>query len=182
MPPEPLALIILAADVTLIAIAGIVIGGWSRVRSRRAEHALKSEMLARGMTADEIVQVIQAQAGKPSKLDLSNASSLACACVAVVERDDEWHDALVLETAEGAYYVHFVGESMSDNQWVDPNRIRFPVDSPLKKPAWPFYSGGNGVPQKGPLEAVDFPTDGGRPVKVYPARSYSTGDLYPSEE
>jgi hypothetical protein len=30
--------------------------------------------------------------------------------------------------------------------------------------------------------AMDFLTDGGRPVKVYPARSYSTGDLYPSDE
>jgi hypothetical protein len=29
---------------------------------------------------------------------------------------------------------------------------------------------------------LDFPTDGGRGVRVYPACSYSEGDMYPSDE
>ena len=89
------------------------------------------------MTAEEIVQVIQAQTGKPAKLDLSNATNLRCACEVVVERDEEWQPALVLQVADGAYYIYFVGESMSENQWVDPTRIRFPANSPLNDSAWP---------------------------------------------
>ena len=152
MPPE-IVFLTIAGLGFWIAITGIVMGVWSGMSARRAEHALKSEMLARGMTAEEIVQVIQAQTGKPAKLDLSNATNLRCACEVVVERDEEWQPALVLQVADGAYYIYFVGESMSENQWVNPTRIRFPANSPLNDSAWPSYAFHNGVPRKEPMEA-----------------------------
>ena len=78
-------------------------------------------MIARGMSADEIVQVITASKGE--------AMDLPCASEVLVESDGNWQAALVLQAVNGEYYIHYLGSEMDNNEWVGPDRIRFPADS-----------------------------------------------------
>ena len=61
----------IACLVALIPICGIVFGtvthAWQRVRRAEIEAALKHEMIQRGMSADEIRQVLEASAKGGSK-------------------------------------------------------------------------------------------------------------------
>jgi hypothetical protein len=60
-----------ACLVALIPITGIVFGtvthAWQRVRRAEIEAALKHEMIERGMSADEIRQILEASAKGGSK-------------------------------------------------------------------------------------------------------------------
>jgi hypothetical protein len=138
----------------LIAITGIVFGTWQSIAKTRAETALKHEMIARGMSADEIAQVLGTQPGGPVKVE--GAIDLPCACEAVV-RDScgEWNAALVLQAAEGRYLVHYVGTEMDENEWVEAGRIRLAADSQLHDliaRLRPEFSR-NGTTGKPPVEA-----------------------------
>jgi len=141
-------------SIVLIAIPAIVATTWSNVVSRRADAALKSEMLARGMSASEIVAVVNA--GKEAQGGITvvgGSSSLTTACEAVVERHGEWTSALVLQAAEGAYLVHYVGETMDENEWVDPNRIRFALGSPFYPSSSSPAANHDSIPRKPPMMA-----------------------------
>jgi hypothetical protein len=63
--------------VTLVAIIGIF--QWRKIEQRRMEAALKQEMLERGMSADEIVRVIEASQIKPERHESEKARSRATA-------------------------------------------------------------------------------------------------------
>ncbi len=47
-----------------IPIIAIVVGCWSDVTSKKSNNALKQSMIDRGMSADEITQVLDAGRGK----------------------------------------------------------------------------------------------------------------------
>jgi hypothetical protein len=99
--------------------------------------ALKQQMVEKGMTADEIVRVL----GPPSealddlpeegKDDEAGSVTEPCAGEVVVEQDGEWHSALVLQRRGDRYLVHtcpgYDLADMSDNKWVQADRIRFPA-------------------------------------------------------
>jgi hypothetical protein len=106
---------------------------------------LKRDMIARGMSAAEIVQVITAK---------GEAMDLPCASEVVVEHDGDWHAALVLQAANDQYYIHYIGNEMDSNEWVGPDRIRFPAGSqvPQMLAEWQAaHASSNGVPRKGPI-------------------------------
>jgi hypothetical protein len=102
--------------------------------------ALKQQMIERGMTADEIVQVL----GPPTEAldDLSEKEDDEAGVVhepfageVVVEREGEWHTALVLRRSGDRYLIHtcpgYDGAEMSGNnaEWVVADRVRFPAPS-----------------------------------------------------
>jgi hypothetical protein len=106
---------------TLIALAGICAGAWTTVQKSRLDHALKQQMIERGMSADEVVAVLAG--GRPG----NGGMEAPCASEVVVESDGEWHTGLVLKRDGERYLVHFVGTDMSDNDWVTADRVRFPA-------------------------------------------------------
>jgi hypothetical protein len=53
----------------IIAVTAIVTAHWRKTRQTEQEAALKQEMLQRGLSAEEIVQVIRATRGGRSKAD-----------------------------------------------------------------------------------------------------------------
>jgi hypothetical protein len=123
---ETMALMIVAMGVgfvTIVSLTGIIIPAWAGVAKSRLETALKQQMLERGMSAGEIVAVLGAPAPDKSGVDYAFASE------AVVERDGDWCPALVLRRDADRFLVHYVGEDMSENQWVAGDRIRVRPDS-----------------------------------------------------
>jgi hypothetical protein len=145
--------------VTISIVAGAVIvvsatlaGAWQKVHNTRVKCGLTQQMIERGMSSEEIAQVLASQRRK----GVAGAVQLPCASEAVVESDGEWRPALVLQAAEGRYYVHFVGTDMDDNEWVPEDRIRFPTGSHvpnLVATLTPTFGGRDGVPAKPPMEA-----------------------------
>ena len=103
--------------------------------------ALKQQMIERGMTADEIVQVL----GPPCEAldDLSEEEDDEAGVVSgpyagevVVEREGyegSWHSALVLRRSGDRYLVHtcpgYEGCELPGNEWVKADRVRFPASS-----------------------------------------------------
>jgi hypothetical protein len=129
----------------LAAILGPV---WSSVIKLRLKAglkqrviALKQQMIERGMTADEIVQVL----GPPSEAldDLSEKEDDEAGVVSgpyagevVVEREGyegQWHSALVLRRSGDRYLIHscpgYEGCELPGNEWVQADRVRFPAPS-----------------------------------------------------
>jgi hypothetical protein len=146
------SLITMAAAV--ISVTGILMGVWGTVMNRRSEAALKSEMIGRGMSAEEIVEVIAIRSdGQPRFAGpRGGIGDLHHACEAVVEWGGDWHPALVLGATDSAFLVHYVGNTMDENEWVAPSRIRFPANSPLRATSSLWPSATNGVPRKAPME------------------------------
>jgi hypothetical protein len=68
-------LVFLFSGATVVAIIGIF--QWRKIEQRRMEAALKQEMLERGMSADEIVRVIEASQIKPERHESEKARSRA---------------------------------------------------------------------------------------------------------
>jgi hypothetical protein len=137
-------LFILFFLVGIIPFAWVVASAWESVNKLRLRAglkqqviALKQQMLEKGMTADEIVRVL----GPPSealddlpeegKDDEAGSVTEPCAGEVVVEQDGEWHSALVLQRRGDRYLVHtcpgYDLADMSDNNWVQADRIRFPA-------------------------------------------------------
>ncbi len=107
---------------------------------------LKRDMIARGMSAEEIVQVVTSGRG--------DALDLPCASEVVVQHDGDWHAALVLQAANDQYFIHYIGNEMDSNEWVGADRIRFPAGStvPAQLAEWQAaHASSNGVPRKGPV-------------------------------
>ncbi len=109
-----------AISLLVFLMTTVIAGTWQKMSALKIETVLKRDMLDRGMTADAIAQVVNCQATP------AGAVSLPCACEVVVNKDDEWQTALVLQMSDGRYYVHYVGRDMDENEWVEEDRIRFP--------------------------------------------------------
>jgi len=111
-----------------IVAAVLIVLPWAVAyeRRRRTEAQidadLKRDMLARGMSAEEIARVIGAGRDVPA-----GGVDLPLACEAVVESEGDWYPALVLKRDGDRWYVHFVGQSMEENEWVNIDRMRFPA-------------------------------------------------------
>jgi hypothetical protein len=66
-----LVLIFLVVGATVVAIIGLF--QWRKIEQRRMEASLKQEMLQRGMSADDIVRVIEASQTKREPVDAEKA-------------------------------------------------------------------------------------------------------------
>jgi hypothetical protein len=142
--------------VGITPLAWVIASAWESVTKLRLKAglkqqviALKQQMIERGMTADEIVQVL----GTPSEAldDLSDEGkdeegvvSGPFAGEVVIEREGyegQWHSALVLRHNGDRYLVHtcpgYEGCELPGNEWVQADRVRFPAPS----------NGQNGSPQ-----------------------------------
>ena len=129
-------------------LAWVIVSGWTGVTRLRLEAglqkqviALKQQMIERGMTADEIVQVL----GPPSRAldDLSKEKDDEAGVVSgpfagevIVEREGYegcWHPALVLRRSGDRYLVHtcpgYEGCEHEGNEWLTADRVRFPASS-----------------------------------------------------
>jgi hypothetical protein len=117
----------------IIVLAWIVASAWTQIHRLRLESPLKQQMIDRGMSAEDIVAVLNNQRPGEGAVGHPRASEGAveppCASEAVVEIDDEWQTALILKREGDRYFVHVVGTEMSDNQWVTSDRVRFPATS-----------------------------------------------------
>ena len=135
--------------VGVIAFTGIVAGLLKSYAVARMEMALKRDMVERGMSADEIAQVINTHSTPDEE---EEAVPLSLPSQVVVQADGEWHDALILKTAGGRCYVHFVGTDMDANTWVEQDCVRFPAGSDI--PTLVAQAGSatpNGAPVKEPM-------------------------------
>jgi hypothetical protein len=105
----------------IISLAGVWAGAWTTVHKHRLDHALKQQMVDRGMTAEEMIAVMSgANRRRPGE-------DLPCACEVAVRIDDEWQTGLILKQDGDRYFVHVVGTDMDENQWVGGERVRFPA-------------------------------------------------------
>ena len=102
-----------------VPLVWVIAEAWTQIRKLQLEVGLKRQMIDRGMSAEDIVSVLQNR--RPGE----RAEELPCASEALVEIDDEWQTALVLKHEGDRYYLHVVGTDMSDNQWVTSDRVRF---------------------------------------------------------
>jgi hypothetical protein len=100
--------------------------------------ALKQQMVERGMTADEIIRVLGPSLEAPDALTeegdgKAGGASHPCASEVIVEREGEWQPALVLGRSGDRCLIHTCAgygyADMSDNEWVDAGRVRFPASS-----------------------------------------------------
>jgi hypothetical protein len=118
----PLAVAIGVAAVAFMIVAVVVSNHRSEGLRLQVEGELKREMLARGLSVDDIVRVVKATRDQmPEGVDIPSASDV------VVESDGEWYAALVLKRDGTKWYVHYVGSEMDENEWVTEDRIRFPA-------------------------------------------------------
>ncbi len=62
--PDMLPLLVLVPTMGMVALVAIIVPQWRKVRQTDAAAALKSQMIQRGFSADEIIRVIEA--GDPS--------------------------------------------------------------------------------------------------------------------
>jgi hypothetical protein len=93
------------------------------------------------MSAEEIVRVL-------GKADPVGVESSPCASEAIVEWEGDWYPAYVLKTAPGKFFVHYIGHDVSENEWVEANRVRLPAGTdPDHQPSWAS------APSKWPVEA-----------------------------
>lgn len=105
-----------------ITVPVVVAVQWRWMREATINAEIKRDMLARGLSAEDIERVVWAGAG-----DSNPAGGVPCSGEVVVESNDEWHSAIVLKRDESRWYVHFVGTDLSENEWVSADRIRFPI-------------------------------------------------------
>jgi hypothetical protein len=111
------------AFLILVSLAGIIVPAWVSVHKARLDTALKQQMLERGMSAEEIVRVLEGRARDRTSVNYPSASEV------VVESEGEWSPGFILQREGDRYLVHYVGYDMSDNEWVTSDRVRFPASS-----------------------------------------------------
>jgi hypothetical protein len=142
------SLFILFLLVGITPLAWVIATAWTgatklqlRAGLKQQVIALKQQMIERGMTADEIVQVL----GPPSEAldDLSEEEDDEAGVVSgpyagevVVQREGyegEWHSALVLRRSGDRYLIHtcpgYEGCELPGNEWVKADRVRFSASS-----------------------------------------------------
>jgi hypothetical protein len=107
----------------LISVVGIWAGAWTNVNRLRLDHAIKQQMVDRGLSTDEMLAVLTGTRHR------DQGDELPCASEVAVNIDGEWHAGLILKRDADRYFIHLVGTEMSDNQWVSGERIRFPAPS-----------------------------------------------------
>ena len=144
---------VIAAAGAAWGIAAILIPAWQSMVESKLEFQLKSEMLDRGMSADDIAKVINTHAD-PSRGD-GDVIDLPCASEVVVQWEDDWYPALVLKVSDGKFYVHYIGNDNDENEWVEHDRIRFPAGSNLPAIVAQLRANthSNSMPHKEPVEA-----------------------------
>ena len=175
-------LLILFLLIGVTPLAWVIATAWEGVTKLRLKAGLKQQMITlkqqmieRGMTADEIVQVL----GPPSEAldDLSEEEDDEAGVVSgpyagevVVEREGyegTWHSALVLRRSGDRYLIHtcpgYEGCELPGNEWVNGDRVRFrasssgqdgsPLDSADRTGAFVDASQWCGQPNKGPVSA-----------------------------
>jgi hypothetical protein len=141
-------LLILFLLVGVLPLAYVISSAWEGVTKLRLRAglkqqviALKQQMIERGMTADEIIQVL----GPPSEAldDLSEKVDNEAGVVTgpyagevVVEREGyegQWHSALVLRRSGDRFLIHtcpgYEECEHSGNEWLNAARVRFPAPS-----------------------------------------------------
>lgn len=143
-----LIILMVATAVAMIAVTAIVAGVMHSVMTARSDAALKQAMIARGMSAEEIARVVNTRS-----TGAVGATDLPCASEVVVEWQGDWLPALVLQAAEGRYFIHYVGNDMSENEWVGDDRIRFPAGSGVPGLAARPLPDRNGATEKGLMES-----------------------------
>jgi len=130
--------------VGITPVAWVIATAWTGVTKLRLKAGLeqqviglKQQMVERGMTADQIVQVLGAPTealDNPSEErdDEAGVVSGPYAGEVVFEREGYegyWHSALVLRRSGEHYLVHtcpgYEGCENEGNEWVDADRIRF---------------------------------------------------------
>jgi hypothetical protein len=109
--------------VTLVSLTGIIVPAWTSVIKLRMETTLKQQLLDRGMSVEDILNIMGAPATGTNTMDYP------CASEVVIEKDDEWNPGFILRRDGDRYYVHYVGEDMSENEWVSGARVRFSESS-----------------------------------------------------
>jgi hypothetical protein len=158
----------------MIPLVGIITSAWTGVIKLRLKAelkqqviALKQQMIERGMTADEIVKVLGPPSGAPDDLSVGRDDEMASvggpyASEVVVEREGEWHPALVLGHEGSRCFIHtcpgYGVADMSENEWVGVGRVRFPSPSVGQDgspwgPADHTAAFGAGQPMKDPVPA-----------------------------
>ncbi len=126
-------------------LAFVIASAWSGVVKLRLQAglkqqviALKQQMVERGMTADEIVRVLgpaleAADALAEEGEGEPGGAGRPCASEVIVEREGEWQPALVLRRSGDRCLIHTCAgygyADMTDNEWVDAGRVRFPASS-----------------------------------------------------
>jgi hypothetical protein len=105
----------------LISLIGVWAGTWTNVNKLRLDHALKQQMLDRGLSTDDMLAVLTGTRHR------EHGEQLPCASEVAVNIDGEWHTGLILKRDADRYFIHLVGTEMSDNQWVSVERVRFPA-------------------------------------------------------
>jgi hypothetical protein len=107
--------------VVLISLVGIWAGAWTTVNKLRLDHAIKQQMLDRGLSTDDMLAIL---AGTRHR---EPGEELPCASEVVVNIDGDWQTGLILKRDADRYFIHLVGTEMSDNQWISGERVRFPA-------------------------------------------------------
>jgi hypothetical protein len=129
-------------------LAWFIVSAWAGATKLRLQAglkqqviALKQQMIERGMTADEIVQVLGPHSEALHDLseeedDEAGVVSGPFAGEVVVEREGyegSWHSALVLRRSGDRYLIHtcpgYEGCELPGNEWVNVDRVRFPASS-----------------------------------------------------
>jgi hypothetical protein len=126
LPPDEL----LAVFIVMVGVIGVVVLAvpivlavqlrWMRESRINAE--LKREMLARGLSAEDIERVIGKGNG-PHEPE----GAIPSAGEVVVEHLGEWYSAVLLKRTDSRWFVHYVGADSDENEWVTADRIRFPL-------------------------------------------------------
>lgn len=114
----------------VVSLAGIIAPAWVSVTKVRLETALKQQMVERGMSAAEIVTVLDRPPPEQASVNYP------CASEVVVECDGEWSPALILKREGERYLVHRIGTEMSENAWLTTDRIRFPASKTQDGSPW----------------------------------------------
>ena len=145
--PGELVGLLWTAGPIFCALVWIILGHVLEYHRVSVAAALKKAMVERGMTADEIVQVL----GPPSEAldvlsegedDEKGVVNEQCAGEVLVDQAGQWLPALVLRRDGDRYLIHtcpgYGGRvEMSCNEWVKADRLRFAASS----------SGQDGSPQ-----------------------------------
>jgi hypothetical protein len=141
--------VLLGASTPLVSVIAKARAGATKLRLKaelkQQVIALKQQMIEQGMTADEIVQVLgppyealddlsQEEDDEPEEEDdKAEIVNEPRAGEVLIEQEGEWHTALVLRRDGNRYLIHTCpgcyGAEMSDNEWVDADRLRFPAPS-----------------------------------------------------
>jgi hypothetical protein len=130
--------------VLVVSVVAIVAGEARKVRVARLKTDLARDLAGRGMSAEEIERVVVAAARACEADENEDGDRYAregpATCDVAVEDGGEWQRAIVLDVRGDTCLVHTVGTSVSDNQWVEKRRVRFPSSVAFDEAArdgWP---------------------------------------------